>query len=382
MHICILGGGFGGLYTALHLHQYPWPQPPRITLIDRNPQFLFSPLLYELVSGEMQAWEIAPTYTELLANTQVEFKQAQVSRVDVAAQQVVFEDGSSDRYDTLVVALGGETPLQAVSGVADFALPFRTLADAERLKAQVPLWQQQPGATIAIAGAGPSGVELACKLADCLPQARIVLIDRGSQVLRRLSEDSQTVAAKALRDRGVAVYLNTDVVAVMPDQMVLQRGGDTEIMPVAGVLWTGGTSVAPLVQALDLPHTPDGRLEITTTLQVRQHPEIFALGDAASGDQSIPATAQAALQQAGYCAWNIWATYQNRPVLAFRYEPLGEMLSLGTNAASLTSFGLTLNGRLAYWTRRAIYLVRLPTVEHQLKVARSWLQQEWQRWLA
>ncbi len=380
MRICILGGGFGGLYTALQLQDYPWPEAPEITLVERNPQFLFSPLLYELVSGEMQAWEIAPSYAELLVDTHVQHVQAQAQAVDVASRTITLDSGALLAYDYLVVALGGETPMQAVPGVADFAIPFRTLADAQRLKAQIPLWQQQSQPTIAIGGAGASGVELACKLADCLPQARIILIDRGDRVLRRMAEGSRAVAEKALHERGVKLYLNTDILSVSPEHVVIQsQGAEPELMPIAGILWTGGTVVAPLVTELALPHTPEGRLEVGSTLQVREHPEIFALGDAAQGDPLVPATAQAALQQAGYCAWNIWALSQNRPVLAFRYEALGEMLSLGTDAASLTSLGLTLNGRLAYWARRAVYLLRLPTFDHQVRVARSWLQQEWQK---
>ncbi|MDJ0584366.1 MAG: FAD-dependent oxidoreductase, partial [Microcystis sp.] len=73
--ICILGGGFGGLYTALRLSQLPWTDQhtPQITLIDKNDRFLFSPLLYELVTSELQSWEIAPPFSELLANTPVDF---------------------------------------------------------------------------------------------------------------------------------------------------------------------------------------------------------------------------------------------------------------------------------------------------------------------
>src|ERR687886_893388 len=83
--ICILGGGFGGLYTALRLSQLPWekPQQPEIILVDQNDRFLFTPLLYELLTGELQTWEIAPPYEELLVNTGVRFTQAAVAGIDV-----------------------------------------------------------------------------------------------------------------------------------------------------------------------------------------------------------------------------------------------------------------------------------------------------------
>ena len=84
-HICILGGGFGGLYTALRLSQLPWSQhtPPVITLVD-HPRFAFSLLPYcnELVTEELQTWEIAPPFEELLAGTSIQFRQAEVTGID------------------------------------------------------------------------------------------------------------------------------------------------------------------------------------------------------------------------------------------------------------------------------------------------------------
>ena len=88
--ICIVGGGFGGLYTALRLSEFPWSneQKPEITLIDKSDRFLFSPLLYELITEEMQSWEIAPPFAELLANTGVIFQQGSVIDIDIEAKQV------------------------------------------------------------------------------------------------------------------------------------------------------------------------------------------------------------------------------------------------------------------------------------------------------
>jgi NADH dehydrogenase len=128
--ICILGGGFGGLYTALRLSQLPWSkqEKPEIVLVDRSDRFLFSPLLYELMTGELQAWEIAPPFEELLAGTGVRFYQSEVTGIDLQAQQVQLQDGPELSYDRLVLGLGGETPLDRVSGALDYALPFRTIA--------------------------------------------------------------------------------------------------------------------------------------------------------------------------------------------------------------------------------------------------------------
>jgi demethylphylloquinone reductase len=170
--IIILGGGFGGLHTALRLSQFPWADDvrPNIVLVDQNSQFLFSPLLYELVTDELDTWEIAPAFTDLLANTSIQFKQATVNTIDIAQQQVSLSSGETLSYDRLVLALGGETPLDIVPGAAEYALPFRTLADAQHLKDKLRLLETSDKDVIRVAviGAGPSGVELTCKLADRL----------------------------------------------------------------------------------------------------------------------------------------------------------------------------------------------------------------------
>ena len=105
-----------------------------IILIDQHDRFLFAPLLYELVTGELQTWEIAPPFEELLANTDIRFCQGVVSRIDLNQQQVQLENGQAFSYHRLILAMGGETPIEIVPGAAEYAIPFRTVNDAYRLK--------------------------------------------------------------------------------------------------------------------------------------------------------------------------------------------------------------------------------------------------------
>ncbi|MCH9054369.1 NAD(P)/FAD-dependent oxidoreductase [Parathermosynechococcus lividus] len=378
--ICILGGGFGGLYTALRLSQLPWDTPPRLTLVDQHDRFVFTPLLYELLTGELQAWEIAPPFVEVLKDTPVIFHQATVTAIDLSAKTVQCNDTQVIPYTALVLALGGDTPHNTVPGVRDYALTFRTLADAYRLEEQLRLREQSSTDKIrvVVVGAGPSGVELACKLAERLgSRGRIRLVDRNTDILKASPEFNRKAALAALEDRGVWIDLETTPVAVHPSAIALQYKDRVDELPVDIVLWTVGTAVSPLIANLELPKTASGRLEVTPTLQVVDHPEIFALGDAADAideqGQVLPHTAQAAFQQADYAAWNLWASLSDRPLLPLRYSHLGEMLTLGTDRAALSGLGLTLDGPLAYLARRLTYLYRMPTLEHQLKVGLNWV---------
>ena len=380
--ICILGGGFGGLYTALRLSQLPWEstQKPEIVLVDQSDRFLFSPLLYELLTGELQTWEIAPPFEELLQDTGVRFYQAVVSGIDIDQQRVHLQDGPEIPYDRLVLALGGETPLDLVPGATSYAYPFRTITDAYRLEERLRVLEESEADKIrvAIVGAGYSGVELACKLADRLGErGRFRLIEISDQILRTSPEFNREAAKKALEARNVFLDLETKVESIGQDTISLEYKNQVDTIPVDLVIWTVGTRVAPVVKTLPFKQNQRGQISTTSTLQVLDHPEIFALGDLAdchdAEGQQVPATAQAAFQQADYTAWNIWATLTNRPLLPFRYQQLGEMMALGKDNATLTGLGIKLDGSLAYIARRLAYLYRMPTLDHQLKVGFNWL---------
>jgi NADH dehydrogenase len=382
--ICILGGGFGGLYTALRLSQLPWEkqEKPEIVLVDRSDRFLFAPLLYELVTGEMQTWEIAPPFVELLAGTGVRFCQGAVAGIDIEAQRVNLQDGVELHYDRLVLALGGETPLDLVPGAAEYAIPFKSLADAYRLETKLGILEASEidKIRVAIVGGGYSGVELACKLADRLQQrGRLRLIELSDTILGTSSDFNRQAAQKALEKRHVWLDLDTKVEKIEPNAISLLYKGQSDTIPVELVLWTVGMQVAEVVRQLPLARNQRGQLTILPTLQVSDRPEIFALGDLAdcrdAEGQQLPATAQVAYQQADYAAWNIWASLSDRPLLPLRYFPWGEMMTLGADNATLTGLGLKLDGLPAYVVRRLAYLYRMPTLAHQLKVGFNWIAQ-------
>ena len=382
--ICIIGGGFGGLYTALRLCEFPWKsdRQPKITLIDKSDRFLFSPLLYELVTEEMQSWEIAPPFAELLANTGIIFHQGSVTGIDVEAKQVSLSDDSTIDYDKLVLATGGKIPVDIVPGAKEHALPFRSLNHAYRLQEELRLLEEAnlDKIRVAVVGGGYSGVELACKLADRLgEQGRIRIIERGEQILKDSSDFNRETAIKALEANKIWQDLETEVAEVSSDTISLTYKGQTDTIPVDLVLWTIGSQVAGLVRDLPLAKNEKGLLKIEPTLLAEGRDDIYALGDVADcydrDGKPLPATAQVAFQQSDYCAWNLWASATNRPLLSFRYQPLGEMMTLGMDNATINGLGLKLDGPMAYVARRLIYLYRLPTLKHQLTVGFNWITQ-------
>ena len=385
--ICILGGGFGGLYTALALSKLNWEAgQPDIVLVDQRDRFIFAPLLYELVSEELQTWEIAPPYEELLANTGVRFHQSGVEQIDIAAQQVALTDDTRLSYDRIVLALGGETPMDMAPGVAEHAIPFRSLEDAYRLKDRLRQLEEalKNGETekvrVAVVGGGYSGVEIACKVAERLgDRGRVRIVELSDKILASSPDFNRKAAQKALSDKDVWIDYETKVTEITADTISLSYKDKTDTLPVDIVMWTVGNKVSPALDALDLPRSGREQFTISPTLQVTDHPEIFALGDLADGvdgdGKVVPTTAQSALQQADYAAWNIWASLTGRPLLPFCYQHLGEMMTLGSDNATLTGLGIKLEGNLAHVARRLAYLYRMPTLEHQIRVGVNWITQ-------
>jgi NADH dehydrogenase len=386
--VVIVGGGFGGLYTALALASRP--NHPPLLLIEPNDRFVFLPLLYELLSGELRAWEIAPRYDALLAGPGVGWLQDRVVSINTDAHDLQTAGGRRLSYSALVLATGSSANTFAVPGAAEHAITFRSLADVARLQGVVRELgrRESPLQRLAIVGAGPTGVELACKLADMLQGACVVqLIEQGDQVLPQARSFNREQALSALRRRDVRVRLRTRVEEVAADRLTLTLPAvaeglapTTEDLHLRAVIWTAGLRFQPPRLVPPPPVEPSGRLRCHLDLQLEGHRDVFVVGDLASvaGPQTDPAsqlppTAQVAFQQAPVVARNVLHCLAGEPFEPFAWSDLGEMLSLGKGEASLTGSGLTLAGAPAFALRRLAYLTRLPGLPQQLRVAAGWL---------
>eukprot|EP01023_Acetabularia_acetabulum_P043189 TRINITY_DN4311_c0_g1_i1.p1 TRINITY_DN4311_c0_g1~~TRINITY_DN4311_c0_g1_i1.p1 ORF type:complete len:525 (-),score=90.47 TRINITY_DN4311_c0_g1_i1:179-1753(-) len=430
--VCILGGGFGGLYTATKLENMMWPKnkKPIVTLVDQQERFVFKPMLYELLVNTVQPWEVAPTFQQLLAPYPVQIVKGKVSEVvvdEVSVQnsggKVFLSDGQSLDYDWLVISLGAEPNLQLVPGAKQNALPFCTYNDAAQVKEKIEtLKKSSKVATIAIVGANYSGIELAGVISEVLgkDKCNIIVYTPTAQIMQGAPEAQIETAQNYVQDLGIQVKYNTFVTQVQeiadnPDKKILHSSGDEKI-EVDLVLWTAGNTpvtqdVSTKYNAFPFPKTDKGLLKVDSTLRVEDNPRVFALGDTSGfqPDQNAlqPATAQVAMQQADYAAWNVWSSINGRTLLQFKYQHLGNMMSLGRlqgsvavnlpvpypistalNSSSILNNllsaagikveggkGISIEGPTGGLIRRAAYLYRQPTDEHRVRVGVSWFQQ-------
>ena len=388
--VVIVGGGFAGLYTALALAEHT-PRP-KVLLIDPQERFLFLPLLYELLSGELRSWEIAPRFDALLAGRGLAWLQDRVESVDLAARCLHTRGGRSLPYDRLVLATGAGPDSFGVNGVEEHALGFRSLSDVRRLQDRLAQLarEHRPLQRLAVVGAGPTGVELACKLADLSAGSAVVeLIEQGETPLPHSPAFNREQALLSLQRRDVRLRTLTQGKEVGSDRLVLRRlpDGAEEVLAVQGVVWTAGQRCRPPLLSPAPAADGRGRLSTTADLRLVGHDEVFVAGDLAAvvqldaaagssesgGKGSLPGTAQVAFQQAPVLAANLIRSLRGEPLQPFHWNDLGEMLSLGRGEAALTGSGLTLAGPAAFQIRRLAYLTRLPGLPHQLRVAAGWL---------
>lgn len=372
--IAILGGGFGGLYTALSLYWSGACLSADITLIDRESRFLFTPLLYELLTGEVAEWQIAPEFRELLP-TPIEFLEAEAEAVDLQANEIRFSNARPFRFDILVIALGSETAHFDTPGAREHSISFRTIDDAVELGRRLEALASGDAGPISIIGAGPSGVELAAKIADFLkdhpghPKTEVRLIDRSAEILPGYAAELRGLAMERLRAQKIELRLGAAIKSISVEGIELETG---QKLPSGLNVWAAGTSPSPVLRNLGCLLDRRGRIPVGQTLQVPGHPGVFVLGDSANVGDGVPSTAQVAVRQAEVVAANVLALTTGRGKREYRHTPLGEMLSLGRGVAAANLFGVKFDGSTGNLVRKFIYLLSLPSPAHALRVGVSW----------
>ena len=429
--VVVLGGGFGGLYTALKLDALDgWKDdaPPRVTLVDRADRFVFKPMLYELVNETMKDWEVCPEFEDLLRPTDVRFRNAAV--VDVRPNEasheggvVVLADASELEYDYLVIGVGAAPDGGAVPGAAERAVPLASLEDARTLAGALRDMETKRAndendglgyvPRVAVVGGGYSGCELAGVVAERLKKngarAEVDLFaSDASGVLPSAPRGQQASAAARLERLGVNVVAGARATAVRgvvgeaEAEAEASRGSssfDTNTEPAtrAALAWRGADGDERLAsydavcwtvgQKTQCPPSwpfqrcdTSGKIVVDSNLRVKGYEDVFAVGDVAAVSAEgapLPSTAQVAFQQADYVAWNVWAAVAERPLLPFKYQHIGDMMTTGAAdaAVALPVGDVTVDGVAGAALRRAAYLYRMPTDAHRARLAGAWLTQ-------
>lgn len=401
--VIILGGGFAGVYAAIHLErELRARNDVEVTLVSKENYLVFQPLLAEVVSGNVGILDTVAPIRRLAPRTRLYVRE--IESVDLLAKTVTLAPGIGPRptvleFDHLIIALGNVTDFRKAPGLHDHAFPFKNLGDALRLRDHLihvlneasnetdPELRRQL-LTFVVAGGGFSGVEVCAELNDFVRRAgakhyrlserdmRVMLVHSHDRILdREMPEELGSYAQQVMARRGVEFVFNQHLETATAEFAVLEDG--TRI-PTRTLISTVPASPNPVVLAIDVAKDR-GRIVADLKMQVQQTSNIWALGDCAlipspSGEGSCPPTAQFAIREAAICAHNVVATIDGRPQKEFTFQELGKMASLGHRRAIARLFNrFNLAGFVAWVFWRVVYWAKLPGFDRKLKVGASWL---------
>ena len=405
--ILILGGGFAGVYTAMYLEQgLFWGERDQyeISLVSLENYMVFQPLLPEVISGTIETLHVITPIRRLAKRTRLhtrEILEINLERKVVTLGPEFLPKTKELPFDHLVVALGSRLNSDLVPGMQEHAIPFKYLGDALRLRTAIVQVLEEADnetdpeerkrlLTFVVGGGGFSGVECIAELHDFVCSAelaydnvakheiRCVLLQSGPRILPEVSEDLAAYAHRILTQRGVEIRLNTRLKAVSADAAIItdKATGATEVIACRTIVTTVPAAPHPLIDMLPTEHN-GGRIAVTEFLNVQGHPGLWSLGDCAAVPQVdgifSPPTAQHALRQAQTCANNILANLRGQPLQKFKFTGLGSLASLGHYSAVAEVMGVRLRGFIAWVVWRAVYLVRFPGFDRQVRIAIDWL---------
>ena len=398
--VYILGGGFGGLYSALELERRLGRESDiDVTLVNRDNFFLFTPMLHEVAASDLDLTTIVNPMRKLLSKVQL--FAGEVEHIDLPNSRLTLAHGFKRHshtvpYDQLILALGSVANFHDLPGLAERAITMKSLGDAVALRNRLiahleeadtdcAKGEREPLLTFVVAGGGFAGVETIAAINDLLRQAlplyrnlnekmlRLVLVHSGMFLLPELGEELGKYTQAKLEMRGIQIILNTRVASVSDDSVALSNG---MVIRSSTIIWTAGTTPNPLLEAL--PCSKDhGRVVVSDYLQTPDYPNVWAIGDCAAiidkrTGRPCPPTAQHALRQGRVAAQNVAAAIRGRSAKNFSFRPLGQMAAIGQRSGVADILGVKFSGFLAWWLWRTIYLTKLPGWDRKVRVALQW----------
>ena len=385
MRVVIVGAGFGGLAAARKLSQQ---KDINVTVVDKHPYQLFSPLLYQVATGGLPEDDIA--YPVRAAIPGVSFRKGEVTKVNSNSKSITLADQSTIEYDQLVLATGSTGTTFGVPGVQENALQMKSILEARIIKKQLLGMYEEVEAghkpkeslKVVVIGAGPTGVEVSGAVAELqksmkhefpniYKMASITLVEAGPRVLPMFHDKSSKHAQSELEDIGVVVKTNSAVDRMYETDVHLKSG---EILSGGTLIWAAG--VAAYQTWTSLGETDrSNRIKIDENLQTSAG--IFVIGDGAHlqfKGNPLPMIAPVALQMGKHVAKQIISLKNNKPLSPFKYTDKGQMATIGRRRAVVEMpGGLRMHGTIAWLTWLALHVFYLAGGRNRISVIADWM---------
>jgi len=369
----IIGGGFGGVYTAKHLLKANQP----VTLISEKNYFTFTPLLHEFAAGNLTRNDITFEYESFFKNKHFNFIRATTTNINFENQEITTKH-HKHTYQNLILATGAKTNYFNIKG-KEHLLTLKTIADAANIKRSIIAYAQgeHKHVDLTVIGAGATGVELILELEGFLAQIKkrspelnytLRLVHSREHILNQFAASVSRHAESILKKKNITLTLNSRAEEITQTTIKTTTGEyPSNITILAGGI-TPRTNCIPS----DLSKTK-GYICVNDFLQITPHQNVYAIGDITTSPQGpIPSLAQVATHQAEIITHNIIAAKQNKPLKPYKLNLKGMMLSLGYGQGAGVIKGIPIKGFPAWWIWRTIYLLKTPGLMNKLRVAFSW----------
>lgn len=401
--VLIIGGGFGGLFCARRLGGCDVD----VTLLDRTAGHLFQPLLYQCATGTLSIGHISrPLREEFVRHRNVTTLLGEALELNPESRRVTARRPDDTTftisYDVLVIAAGMQPSYLGNPQFAQWAPGMKTLDDALRIRQRLftafeiaetlPAGPERDGwLTFAVAGGGPTGVELAGQIRELATRtlakefhsiepedARVLLFDGGDRVLKAFAPDLADKAADALHRLGVELRLGVHVTDVSQQGVTVtpKSGGADQTYAARTVLWTAGVEAVPFARhvtdVLGVESDHCGRIHVESDLSVPGHPEIFVIGDLV-GRTGLPGVAENAMQGGLHVAGCIRRGLAGRPRRPYRYRDLGSAAYIGRGNALLQVGPIKFAGFPGWLAWGFIHIAVLTGLRNRLSTVTTWL---------
>ncbi|MFC7496352.1 MULTISPECIES: NAD(P)/FAD-dependent oxidoreductase [unclassified Nocardioides] len=404
--VVIIGGGFGGLPAARFLgRRAVAKRGVTVTIVDRRNHHLFQPLLYQVATALIPPGQIAPAIRHVVRkHDNIRVECAEVTDIDVERRvvhaSVLGLEGREIPYDSLIVAAGVN---QSYFGHDEFALyapGMKTIDDARELRRRIfgafemaevtaERDEQARWLTIAIVGAGPTGVELAGQVRELAvrslrgefrtfdPRAmRVVLLDGGNAPLAVFGDRLAAKAGKELERLGVELRLGARVVGVDARGVdYTDSSGVTQRLDAYTTVWAAGVEASPLgavvAKATGAELDRAGRVAVRSDLSLPGHPEVYVVGDMMALD-NLPGVAEVAMQGGLHAANSIVRRLDGEPVVPFRYRDLGSAATIGRFRSVVDFRGIRLSGFPGWVVWALVHLTFLTGFGNRISTLLKW----------
>jgi NADH dehydrogenase len=360
--VVILGGGFGGLAAARALYK-----SAEVTVVDRHNFQTFLPLLYQVSTAGLAADHVAYPIRGALRKTNIKFRMGSPISVDHKNKEVKLDSSEVLQFDHLIVALGSVSADFGIPGVNEYALGMKTVHEALTIRAEIMRrfedlcrFEDETKLSISVIGGGPTGVEMAGAIAELIrgplnsdqanaaAHIQVSLIEAGPRLLPPFAPSLSERTKKDLEKLGVKVLLNTAVKAIEHRKIILK---DDSVLNSEITIWAAGVKGSDAMAQLNLP-TNGNRVAVEPTMQVKNYPNVWALGDIAGAlgkdGRPLPMVAPVAIQQGKFIAKQIARLISNKPLTDFKYLDKGSMATIGRNKAVVQVKGLKISGPIAW----------------------------------